>query len=303
VINRDDSLIVVSENEKDITKVQKIISDNAIELNVTSFNNHNDLIKEIIRTFYSLIILVFNDYSEEKFKIINRIRRVNPKIGIIVICSRVTKEISLIALNNSVYSLIKSEDVSETLIPALIFFYKSLNRKELAKEVIRFIKNVKLEYVIPNSLKYISLLTDHLVRDLTAIGLITPKKAGEIKIGLQEIIINAIEHGNLEISFTEKSKMLEKGIDIEEIIEKYSMKDEFKQRKVSIKYQLSDKKAVYKIWDEGSGFNWQEHIETINNEKNVLLEHGRGIFLALKYFDKVYYNKKGNEVVLEVHKH
>ncbi|MBN2546020.1 MAG: ATP-binding protein [Spirochaetes bacterium] len=206
-------------------------------------------------------------------------------------------------MNNSVYSIIKSEDITETLIPTLIFFYKSLNRKELAKEVIRFIKNVKLEYIIPNSLKYISLLTDHLVRDLSVIGLISPKKSGEIKIGLQEIIINAIEHGNLEISFSEKSRMLEKGINIDEIIEKYSVDEKFKDRKVTIKYSLSNKKAVYMIKDEGSGFDWKEHLNTLNHEKNVLLEHGRGIFLALKYFDRVYYNKKGNEVVLEIHKH
>ncbi|MBN2546019.1 MAG: hypothetical protein JXB50_09490 [Spirochaetes bacterium] len=94
MINRDESLIVVSENEKDINKVKKIISDNAIELEVKPFDNHNDLIKEIIRTFYSLIILIFNEYDEKKFKIINRIRRINPKIGIIVICSRITKEVS-----------------------------------------------------------------------------------------------------------------------------------------------------------------------------------------------------------------
>jgi len=303
VINRDESLIVVSENEKDTAKVQKILSDNALELKVVQFDNNNDLIKEIIRKFYSLIILVFNGYDEEKFKIISRIRRVNPKIGIIIITSKITKAVSLTALNNSVYSLIKAEDIAETLIPTLIFFYKTLNRKELAKEVIRFIKNVKLEYVIPNSLKYISMLTDHLVRDLTVIGLVNSKKAGEVRIGLQEIIINAIEHGNLEISFGEKSKFLEKGEDIEEVIEKYSIKDEFRERKVTIKYQLTDKKAVYRISDEGRGFDWQYHMETIDHEKNVLLEHGRGIFLALKYFDKVSFNKKGNEVVLEVHKH
>lgn len=162
--------------------------------------------------------------------------------------------------------------------------------------------SIKCVYEIACSLKDISKVVDNLTKDLAVNGFTDRSRIDEIKIALQEIIINAIEHGNLEISFKDKSKFLENGINIEDIIKKYSKKEKYSDRKVTITYCNNKNKVIYKIKDEGKGFNWKNTVKKIIKKDNLMLEHGRGLLLANKYFDKLKFNEKGNEVIAEVYK-
>ena len=120
-----------------------------------------------------------------------------------------------------------------------------------------------------------------------------------IKMGLQEVLMNAIEHGNLNITFQEKTRAQEEDRYIEFIRERQN-DPQYKERKVSIDYMLTDKKVQYKISDEGDGFDYSHIMKMVNeNHKNNDLFHGRGILMALSVFDTVKYNAKGNQVLLE----
>ena len=119
-----------------------------------------------------------------------------------------------------------------------------------------------------------------------------------IKMGLQELIINAIEHGNLNISFEEKSKAMDDKTYLDFVRERQN-NPRYKDRTVRIEYSLSNEKVQYIIRDEGEGFDFDETMRTV--EKSVekdFLPHGRGINMAKVLFDKMEYNSKGNQVLV-----
>jgi anti-sigma regulatory factor (Ser/Thr protein kinase) len=122
-----------------------------------------------------------------------------------------------------------------------------------------------------------------------------------IRIGLREIIINSIEHGNLNISFEDKTEAILTDRYFEFVNERQS-NPEYRDKRVRIEYLISSSKAVYKITDQGKGFNHRKFLAAANDDQgDVALAHGRGIAMVKNIFDEVRYNFRGNQVLLVKH--
>ncbi len=119
-----------------------------------------------------------------------------------------------------------------------------------------------------------------------------------MKMGLQEMIVNAMEHGNLNVTFDEKTKAQEEGR-LFEFMSARRQLPEFRDKKVNIDYYFDETKVIYRITDMGEGFDYHKIMNRVKNEVNQQgLTHGRGIIMTQAVFDKVEYNDKGNQVLL-----
>lgn len=118
-----------------------------------------------------------------------------------------------------------------------------------------------------------------------------------IRIAVREMIINAIEHGNLNISFEEKSQAIMNDRYTDYI--KQRQKDPlYRDKTVNVEYEVDPEKVTYVITDEGGGFNAINYLDIIGNVNEKMLPHGRGISFTKNVFDEVIFNEKGNIVTL-----
>lgn len=118
----------------------------------------------------------------------------------------------------------------------------------------------------------------------------------KIRIGLSEIITNAIEHGNLNITNEEKHKTTEDGT-FNELIEIRKKDPRYKDKKVYVDIDSDEKHIKIVVRDEGNGFDISK-LPSPTDLDQLLKLHGRGILIARAYFNEVTYNDKGNEVTL-----
>ena len=117
-----------------------------------------------------------------------------------------------------------------------------------------------------------------------------------IVIGLYELIVNGVEHGNLGIDYQQKSGMQDPGVWFTEI-EKRMALPENKNKKVTIECTNEQGELVIKITDQGSGFDYREFLEmtTFRSLKTT----GRGIAIAkVLCFDHLDYVAPGNQVIV-----
>ena len=113
--------------------------------------------------------------------------------------------------------------------------------------------------------------------------------------GLAELITNAVEHGNLEISYEDKSDLIERGIWREEIDRRTAL-PEHKDKKVEVVFRRNEEGPSVKIEDEGKGFEWRRFLEI--DPARATHNHGRGIAQANAVsFDELRYNTAGNQVI------
>ncbi|MCR9143072.1 MAG: ATP-binding protein [bacterium] len=115
---------------------------------------------------------------------------------------------------------------------------------------------------------------------------------------LREMIMNAIEHGNLAISFDEKTEAQEQGRYLELLLER-QRQPELRERRVLLHYSLNARRVVYRVTDAGAGFDHRAICQEANTLMgDMKVSHGRGIALARQFFDIVRYNRRGNSVTL-----
>ncbi|MET0156152.1 MAG: response regulator [Rickettsiales bacterium] len=116
--------------------------------------------------------------------------------------------------------------------------------------------------------------------------------------GLSELILNALEHGNLGITYEEKTELNNKGAWTEEILRRRKQ-PEHAEKIVLISYVKNKERIELRIKDEGEGFRWQEYMEI--SPERATDNHGRGIAMSkMMSFDGLEYVGCGNEVVCTV---
>jgi len=119
-----------------------------------------------------------------------------------------------------------------------------------------------------------------------------------VVLGLSELLTNAIEHGNLEISYDDKTRLVENDRWMSEIESRLAM-PEYKDRVASIELQRTQTELRFIIRDEGKGFDWQNFVAL--DPERAFDNHGRGIITAKMFsFDGLEYRGNGNEVIAVV---
>jgi CheY-like chemotaxis protein len=113
-------------------------------------------------------------------------------------------------------------------------------------------------------------------------------------LGLWELLINAVEHGNLGITYEEKSELLQRNAWREEVDRRLSL-PEYAHRKVLVHFEKTDDEIAITIEDMGPGFDWKPFLEL--SPDRAFDAHGRGIALAGGYsFTSIEYLGNGNTV-------
>ena len=162
--------------------------------------------------------------------------------------------------------------------------------------LMKFFDCEKQKFTIGNYIMIANDLSLRATRNL--VKYIEPRQITIIRIALREIIINSIEHGNLNISYEEKSKSLTEN-NYFDFLTQRQMDPAFMDKKVEVRYSIESDKVTYKVTDEGEGFDHKNVIGDMSGKANTeLLSHGRGISMANNIFDEIKYNDKGNEVTL-----
>ncbi|MCB1324480.1 MAG: ATP-binding protein [Leptospiraceae bacterium] len=151
-------------------------------------------------------------------------------------------------------------------------------------------------YEIGNYLSLAEALCHRIALDLTRY--LSYDEAMSVKTCLREIVINSIEHGNLAISFEEKTEAQNSGRYFEFIRERQN-DPRYRDRRVLVLFALNEKRLRLYIEDDGDGFDHRAMMGRNPDDVNAEgLSHGRGLFMVRDEFDLVRYNEKGNAVVL-----
>ncbi|BCA54752.1 hypothetical protein W02_18920 [Nitrospira sp. KM1] len=117
-------------------------------------------------------------------------------------------------------------------------------------------------------------------------------------IAICELLLNAVEHGNLGISFEEKSQLLASdGLDAE--VARRLVMPPYAGRYATLQLERAPGIIQLTIRDEGEGFDWRPYLEFRPEGLHEL--HGRGIATARRLcFPELLYRGSGNEVTVTV---
>lgn len=119
-----------------------------------------------------------------------------------------------------------------------------------------------------------------------------------VVLGISELLINAVEHGNLGINYHEKSHLLQQGGWEEEIERRLSL-PENASKKVTVQLEHTPHEMSLVVTDCGAGFEYNNYLEI--SPERAFDPNGRGIAMSrMMSFDSLEYKGKGNQLVAVV---
>lgn len=134
----------------------------------------------------------------------------------------------------------------------------------------------------------------------TAMGLMEARQL-HLRAALQELVMNAVEHGCLELRDHDKLEAMAND-QYDELIRRRRQDVRFRDRRVTIRaiYDKRQQILTYQIADEGKGFNGKARVQSGFEGSHPGDASGRGIFLVHSFFPDIAYNDRGNEVTFTV---
>ncbi len=205
------------------------------------------------------------------------------------------------------------EDILEGLALGASYYLTKPSSEDVLKRVVHNVLSEvrrlnELQSQVGQNSNYLRLLTraEFCCRTLSEVkdlALVLAEASGSpdrtVK-GYSELLINAIEHGNLEISYEEKGHLLSEGR-WETEVKSRLLHPYYLDRVVMVSYEKTDEGSVVTIADEGGGFNWEEYMDF--SHERVFDLNGRGIAMSRSLsFDRMEYQNNGSTVIATVFK-
>lgn len=114
-----------------------------------------------------------------------------------------------------------------------------------------------------------------------------------IEMGLSELVTNAVEHGNLSITYEEKTDACEKN-SLNDLYEERLRDEKYAGRIVTVTYKYNAEECSWLIEDQGDGFDISK-VPDPTAMGNLEELHGRGIMMMRFFFDSITYLGCGNQ--------
>lgn len=121
------------------------------------------------------------------------------------------------------------------------------------------------------------------------------QQADRVAPGLSDLMVNAVEHGNLGVTYREKSLLKWEG-DWEAEIGRRLALPQFCERYATVRAERRPEGVVFTITDQGEGFDWKKFLAF--DPERAFDPNGRGIAMAkMLSFSTLDYQGRGNVVV------
>ncbi len=120
--------------------------------------------------------------------------------------------------------------------------------------------------------------------------------APDAALGISELLTNAVEHGNLNITYSEKSELVSKG-SLQQTLQNRQALPENVAKFVEVHIKKHHDKMTILIEDHGQGFDFKNYLTL--DEKRAFDNHGRGIAIARAYLSFKYLGN-GNQVLVTI---
>lgn len=285
------NLLVIDNNHDAVHYLQDLLDNSPYTIVSTSDGEEgfNLLLKEPEQ--FSAIILGQNILNISSVSLVHKINSCSPLKTIPIIMEAGTgtiEEMEICIRAGARYYIPKPVD--KKILPEVIA--TAIRDQERYRDAEHLVWNARpLNTMIDATFKIQTLHDAQVLSALLANECPNPRLAA---VGISEILINAIEHGNLGITYLEKTKLHETAEWLAEIDRRLLLPAN-RHKTVKVVFHKTGGHINIRITDEGSGFDWRQY-QTLDTNR-VFDNHGRGIIMARNLaFENMIYHGSGNDV-------
>lgn len=228
-------------------------------------------------------------------QLVEAMKRDFPLIPVIIMTAVGTEETAVQALKRGAASYVTKRRLAQDLLETVRMVLQAADdERNVSRLLVHRTQQAEFKFVLENELPLLAASVTHMQQTMRAMGLFDESERLRIGVALEEVLLNAMFHGNLELSSSLREDDKSTYHEVGRVRAKESP---YRERRIFVEASFSPSGAEFKIRDQGPGFN-PKNLPDPTDPANLHRATGRGLLLMHTFMDGVAFNETGNEVRL-----
>lgn len=287
------SILVVDDSATDRTRISGLLSKRP-EYTVSTAGDGNEALERLTNEDIDLVLTDLQMPGMDGLQLVREMAEQFPQIPVILTTGVGSEEIAVQAMKDGAASYVSKtsapEWLNETVQRVLASRVEALSQSTLMNRL----QADEYELSLINDRVLMSATARFLRQAAQAVQLCSEKELPRLSIALEEALLNACLHGNLELD----SKLREgDGKAFEVLAKQRSQESPYKDRRVTVTASITPRQMKVEVTDEGKGFD-PASLPDPTDPENLLKPHGRGVLMMKLFLDSIQWNDRGNRVTM-----
>jgi len=228
-------------------------------------------------------------------ELVRALKRELPSLPVMLTTAEGSEEIATQALRSGASSYVPKRMLAEMFVPTVNQLLSLAHADRMAQRLAGYQTSAELNFALSNDETLVPHVIARLRDQVEQMAVCTEQELLQVATALDESLLNAMIHGNLEVS--SKLRDHDCGAPYRQMIKQRQAVSPYRERRVHVHVAVTREKAAFVIRDEGPGFD-PTKIPDPRDPANLANLSGRGLLLIHAFMDEVQHNTTGNEITM-----
>lgn len=227
-------------------------------------------------------------------ELVEAVQRDYPLVPVILMTAQGNERIAVDALERGAASYVPKRELGSDLVSVIERVLVLSEERQTKRTLMERMNTLQASFVLNNESVLLTSAVAYLQGLIRDMGLLSESERLRVGVALEEALLNAAYHGNLEV----ESQLREQDHALfYDLARERAQTPPYSLRSISLDVELSSDRIHYVVQDEGPGFDPAE-LPDPTDPSNLDRPCGRGLLLMRTFMDRVEYNDAGNAVTL-----
>ncbi len=294
-MNETDTVLVVDDSPTQQLQIRMVLEADGFDVQLAG--DGQEALEMIERKQPDIVVTDLQMPRINGLELLLQIKRRFPSIPVIVATALGSETIAAEALQKGASSYVHKRELAETLaaITRQVLAISRATKDQAPCDTTSCIVRTELHLQLENDESLIPGVIARIESALGELQFCDEMEWMQIAMALDESILNAMVHGNLEVS--SELRHLDDGQAFTDMIAQRKTESPHRERRVRVTVRVTPCEAIFVIRDEGPGFDIHQLPDPTDPE-NLEKAGGRGLLLIHSFMDEVHLNQVGNEITM-----
>lgn len=282
-----------------------LVDDNAVERRhlagllagagyvVVESSNGAEALRAVNGAVPDAVVCDIRGTERDSLDLVAALRREVPSVPVLVTAIFGSEELAVKALRAGASSYLPKRNLARDVLQVLDELLSVAQSQVQQAVFLGRMTAVEHEFVIENNPELVGPVVSHVESMMNQMRQFSESERVQVGVAIHEAVVNAIVHGNLEISSELKSGDWN---EYHAAVSERSRCDPYRNRRVTVTVRATrEPMLLVRVRDEGPGFD-PSKLPDPTDPVNIESGCGRGMLLIRTFFDSVTHSRNGNEI-------
>jgi len=287
-------VMVVDDSPVDRSLAGRILADQS-GIEVVYAKNGVDALELMERQTPDLVLTDLLMPEMNGLELVEAIRRRFPYIPSVLMTAHGSEDTAIQALQKGATSYVPKRNLARTLQRTIRNVFSVSHPGRQRQRLAECWSKSEFEFCPDNDTSLIPVLVTHLQDYVMNVRSCDETEFMRVGLALHEALLNAMHHGNLELSSELRAE--DDGA-YYRLAEERRKQPPYRDRRVHVRAVESQTESCYIIRDEGPGFDTERVRYDPSDLSHLERPSGRGLFLIRTFMHDVQFNERGNQITM-----